>query len=469
MDTRFLPIPFFVENLSQQPTIGDVIDELDHLDQYISHERLLDHVYDRAYENMQTQILKRRSTAANIFGWLMHARSTLSAELISTALAIRPKEYRIDPSHVLDKSTILDVCAGFISLDETNDGLRFLHSTAQDYLSRQMTVDWDHTQCAIACARYLGFEQFQNGPCSQQFEFIRRRMEFPLFEYASKFIGDHVKGCAEQNSDLVDAVLHLLDHPANANAYLQVAEASYALESGFDWYPKCSTPLHVASHIGYAPAVTAFLQTRGNSLVTKENSVGQTPLHVAAKEGHATACKVLLKAGASSHHPDKKGFLPLTWAVWECHTEVVITFMQAEDIAGLLQTRTKANETLLHLAVRRGHTGIISILLKHGIDVHAQNSNGQSAIELAKLADDVPLLNILTSESSLAEAPVVGEDKRITTPSHAGSSFIPRYLSYIRSQISTFIQRKDAFEIDLDPSQYLSPSSLVSLDKEIFH
>ena len=451
-----MPIPFFVEYLSQQVTVGDVDEELDHLEKYISNERLLDHVYDRAYDNMQAQLLKRKITATKIFCWLMHARSTLSAELIRTALAVRANEYRVNPSHLLDRTTILDVCAGFITLDEASDGVRFVHSTAQDYLYHKMSIDWNEVQCAVTCVRYLGFEQFQNGACGEQLHFLRRRIESPLFDYAGKFLGKHVQNCAEEDSELIDAILSLLKRSGNMYAYLQVAEASYALEAGFDWYPMNSTPLHVASHIGYASAVAAFLQAHGISLLTSKNSLGQTPLHVAAKQGHARTCKVLLEKGASSQQKDRKGFLPLTWAVWECHPDVVNAFMEVEDVADLLRTCTKASETLLHLAVRRGHAGIASTLLKHGIDVHARDSEGRTAIELAKAADNVPLTNVL---SGLANATVAEESKHVSTPTHAGSSFIRQYLSYARSQVSKFIQPKDALEIDIDPGELIRAKS----------
>lgn len=404
---------------------------------------------------MQSQLLKRKSTAAKIFGWLMYARSTLSSELIRTALAIRAKEYRLDPSNVLDKATLLDVCAGFITLDETNDGVRFVHSTAQDYLYRKMTVDWNEMQCAVICASYLGFDQFRIGPCAQQMQFLRRRKDFPLLEYAGKFIGEHVKGCTEENPELTDAILHLIELSGNSHAYLQIAEASYALESGFDWYPKHSSPLHVASHIGYVPAVKAFLLARGASLVTSENAFGQTPLHIAAKQGHAATCRVLLKEGASSQQKDKKGFLALTWAVWECHAEVVDAFMEVEDRADLLATRTRAGETLLHLAVRKCHAGIASTLLKHGVDVHEQDSDGRTALELAKIADDTPLMNVLVSECSLAKTPVLEAKKQITKSAHGDSGFIPRYLSYVQAQVSKFIQRKDTLEINIDPGEHV--------------
>ena len=464
-DTRFLPIPFFVEYLSQQVTVGDILEELGHLEKYISSERLLDHVYDRAYENLQAQIPKRRDTAAKIFCWLMYARSTLNAKLIRTALAIRAEEYRMDPIHVLDKATLLDVCAGFITWDGTSDEVRFIHSTAQDYLHRKMTIDWNEMQCAVACARYLGFENFQDGPCWRQLHFLERRTEYPLFEYAGKFLREHVKRCAEEDPELIDAILHLLSHSKNANSYLQVAEASYALESGFDWYPQHSTPLHVASHIGYAPAVTSFMKAHGTSFVKFEDSLGQTPLHVAAKEGHATTCQVLLKEGASSQHKDRKGLLPLTWAVWEGHVEVVNAFMEVADVADLLRTRTRAEETLLHLAVRTGHATIASILVQHGVDMHARDSEGRTAFGLAKVADDVPLMNVLSSAGELAKAPVAEDSKHVVaTPVPAGSSLFPRYLSYVQAQVSKLIHRRNTLEINIDPGTQTRPASCQPID-----
>ena len=83
--------------------------------------------------------------------------------------------------------------------------------------------------------------------------------------------------------------------------------------------------------------------------------------------------------------------------------------MEVEDLADLLLTRTKADETLLHLAMRAGHASIASILLKHGIEVHARDKEGRTALKLAKVADDVPLMNVLVSEIDLAKAPVAEE------------------------------------------------------------
>ena len=219
----FLPIPFQLEHLSQQILLGGVKRELKRLEEHMSQDRMLDHIYDRALESLQRQVEPRKDTAMAILNWLMFAKTTMTSSGLSVGLAVQPDENQIDPIDLVEEEILTDVCAGFVSIDHRNGGVRFVHSTAQEYLLRKMPEGWNATACAVACARYLSYADFSSGPCADQITFLTRRVQNPFFEYAARYLSTHVQDCAEESQELVKAILRLLKLPKNMIAYLQVA------------------------------------------------------------------------------------------------------------------------------------------------------------------------------------------------------------------------------------------------------
>lgn len=404
MNHRFLPIPFQLEYLSQQTSIGGVLKELNHLEEHISRDRILDHIYDRNLEYMQRQLANRKATAMRILNWLMFAKTAMTAHQISIALAVEPGSYETNDIFLLEKEILVDVCSGFVTIDKSNSGVRFAHPTVQEYLLRKLPEAWSGTDCAVTCARYLSYATLSSGACMDQEGFLARRISLPFFDYAGRYLGAHIRGCAEECQELIDAILHLLKLPRNRYAYLQVAHCPNAFEvgvAGYDWFPKKSSPLHVAATVGYEPAVKAYLQANGNGLVSWENSLGQTPLHVAAKAGHASSCKTLLDNGALACHTDRYGYTPMAWAVWGGHHDAISLFAGLENIETILTTRTNSGETLLHLAAQRGHVGIALALLRLGTDVNAENAHHQTPLDIAKAENNIQLTNVFISAMEL--------------------------------------------------------------------
>ena len=403
MTRRFLPIPFQLEYLSQQMSIGGVLKELDRLEENISRDRLLDHIYDRNLANMQRQLANRKAMAMKILNWLMFAKTTMTAQQISIALAVEPGVYETDELFLLEREILVDVCNGFVTVDRSNSGVRFAHPTVQEYLSRKLPEAWSGIDCAATCARYLSYAIFSSGACLTQADFLTRRISLTFFDYAARFLSLHVQDCAEESPELVAAILHLLSLPQNMQAYLQVVHCPNAFEvgvAGYDWFPRGSSPLHVAATAGYEPAVKAYLQATGNRFVSRENSLGQTPLHVAAKAGHASSCQTLLDYGASAYHTDRYGYMPLAWAVWGGHHEVVSVFSKQPNIGTILDRRTNSGETLLHLAAQRGHVNIALMLLRLGADAHVENAHHQTPLDIAKAENNIPLSNVFISATS---------------------------------------------------------------------
>ena len=168
---------------------------------------------------------------------------------------------------------------------------------------------------------------------------------------------------------MVEAIETLLGRTTNACAYLQISAAPYVIvsESGYDWYPERSSTLHIAADIGNSRVIERFLKKKGDKLVSAMNSLGQTPLHIASKAGYTAICLLLIKNGASFLQHDNYGYTPLSWAIWNGHCDTASAFLELKEEGKLLQFRSKTGETLLHLAVQRGHVEVTSLLLQKSI------------------------------------------------------------------------------------------------------
>ncbi|KAI9658782.1 MAG: hypothetical protein M1821_002342 [Bathelium mastoideum] len=401
----FLPIPFQLEYLSQQLSVGAVFRELDHLEENISRDRILDHIYDRSLEGMERQLASRKATAMKILNWLMFAKTTMSAPQLSIALAVERESYETDEVFLLESEIMTDVCNGFVTIDEDSSCVRFAHPTVQEYLMRKLPGAWDAYDCALTCARYLSYTALASGACLDQETYLSRRLSLPFFDYAARYLTSHVKDCAEEHQELVDAILRLLHRRRNMDSFLQVVHCPNVFEvgvAGYDWYPKHSSPLHVAATIGYEPAAEAFLRANGSVLVSSESSLGQTPLHVAAKANHASCCKILLHHGADACHTDRYGYTPMAWAVWGGHFDAISVFAERDNIATILETKTNSGETLLHLAAQRENAGIALALLRMGSDPNAMNANRQTPLDVANAEDNTQLANVLISATALS-------------------------------------------------------------------
>ena len=125
-------------------------------------------------------------------------------------------------------------------------------------------------------------------------------------------------------------------------------------------------------------------------LINATNSHHHTPLDDAVLTGCIDVVAVLLEHGAT-------GSRAMASAAWMGHEDIADLLvhhgfpMTACAAAGLgrLPNRANVNErdgrqaTPLHHAARGNHTKVISFLLDHGADLHAQDKHGQKPIDYA--------------------------------------------------------------------------------------
>ncbi|KAL7304484.1 hypothetical protein TKK_0003276 [Trichogramma kaykai] len=110
--------------------------------------------------------------------------------------------------------------------------------------------------------------------------------------------------------------------------------------------------------------------------VDAQDASGNSPLHLALKRGNERLTELLLKRGANANLANANGTTPLHVIAKRRYDadQLAATFLASCDEAEepvLVDTRDKRGRTALHLALERGHAGVVRLLLESGAEANA--------------------------------------------------------------------------------------------------
>ena len=135
-----------------------------------------------------------------------------------------------------------------------------------------------------------------------------------------------------------------------------------------------SRPLHIAAQSGNVPMVQ-LLMGHGAE-ISAENHLGEQPIHLAAKSGLIEVLTILIEGGAVLDYSDSGGRQPLHCAAESSDQPSVIDFLVGMG-ADLNARRTNiSKERPLDIACRRGLLENIRILLELGAEVNGSCKYG---------------------------------------------------------------------------------------------
>ena len=160
-----------------------------------------------------------------------------------------------------------------------------------------------------------------------------------------------------------------------------------------------STALHWASYRNDVESADVLIRAGAN--VNAANDLGVTPLWPASLNGNVEMVKRLLSAGANPKATLLRGETLLMTAARAGHADVVQLLLSAGADPNARPTRGETTpclfdpsrtcsvqaggQTALMWAVAQKHAGVVAVLLKHGVDIHAK-----SDVYALKKAGDVP-------------------------------------------------------------------------------
>jgi ankyrin repeat protein len=148
--------------------------------------------------------------------------------------------------------------------------------------------------------------------------------------------------------------------------------ATFLLSKGADAHRRDTNgrvPLIVACWKGHLGVVRVLLQHMGELVLQATDDEGRTALHWAAIGGWEEMATLLLSNGAQADIRDDRGRIPLIVACRKGHVGVVRVLLQhtgAED----LEDTDKKGRTALYWAATEGHEEVVAILLENGAHVN---------------------------------------------------------------------------------------------------
>ncbi|RSM13890.1 hypothetical protein CDV31_005640 [Fusarium ambrosium] len=186
-------------------------------------------------------------------------------------------------------------------------------------------------------------------------------------------------------------------------------------------------PIRAAIYSGSMPLISVFLRADPSVLTLQYDRQGSALIAACRSRQRPEFIRFLLEAGADPNQdPDCAYLPPLGWAAgWYQKsypgTEVVDMLLDYgaetarsgalrwaargnyEDVVRRLLERGANHENdladhidlrgkqllALHEAASRGYTGVMKILLEHGVDVNCKSSNGKTALEEAEQIEEL--------------------------------------------------------------------------------
>lgn len=160
------------------------------------------------------------------------------------------------------------------------------------------------------------------------------------------------------------------------------------------------TPLHYAVNIPNMGIVRSLVEDLKVN-VNHQDSKGQSPIFLAHTTSHLEVARYLHTHGADLLLEDIEHNIPLLHVVQYGHFELV-TFLM--DTAGNVDHQNNRGDDALMISIRSGHYKIAKNLLANGCSLYNKNMNGETAMSLAKAANQTDLVERMEKQIEISEA-----------------------------------------------------------------
>ena len=374
-NVRFLIPRLHMDSLMSEPTRGDIKRALRNLPQGA---KGLDETYEQAMRRIEGQEKGYRELAKQVLSWVTYSRRALSTAEVQHALAVRADMTDMDEDFLPEIEILGSICAGLITVDEKSDVIRLVHYTTQEYFERASSFPNAHTDLAVACVTYLSFDTFETGFCPTGKEFDARLHLNPLYDYAARNWGYHVR---RASTDVQYSTPRFLESEAKIASSSQAMMANALFYDYSQDVPRKLTGLHLVAYFGLLQ-ITAVLLKKGYQS-NLQDSYGRTPLSWAAAEGHEAVVQALL--ARDDVDPDSKdgyGQTPLSWAAEGGHEAVVRALLARDDVDP--NSKGSDDQTPLSWAAEGGHEAVVQALLaRDDVDPNSKDSNGRTPLSRA--------------------------------------------------------------------------------------
>ncbi|KAK6340277.1 hypothetical protein TWF730_002041 [Orbilia blumenaviensis] len=388
----FLLVPLHMDTLAQLPTVGHLELVLKNLPRGLDAtynqamgriEKQGEHIATLAKLILSWATYAKRQLS---IGELQEAIAT------STAIEETPGGNELNRKFVPTIETIGSICAGLIVVDAESGIVRLAHYTIREYFegTGKSWIPDAESRMATACLTYLSFRTFDSGYCRTRLEYSERQRVNQLYQYAALNWASHMSPISRKSVNMTQA-LHFLNSIPSSEGCMQVIismkypwlgwkhiqQLDTKVPSGsfftkIRWTPGGGSPVgvHLAAFLGLRAVIEEFI-SQGVDLDAKDG-FGRTPLAWSAASGSILVSELLLDNGANINTWDYTFKKPFDIAAEGGYLEFVqlLVDRDAKFTVETTDSKTMASQalvhktTMLHEAVQMGYTEIFRMLLE---------------------------------------------------------------------------------------------------------
>ena len=349
----------------------------------------IDETYNDAMTRIKNQVPEYSKLAMSALSWISNTLWPLKWNELQYALAVRHGDKKMDEEALVDKTLLISVSAGLITLDAQSGTVRLAHFTVEEYFKREKQAWFPNADSQIAetCLIYLSFDIFKTGPCSSPDEVRTRLRQNCFLKYASQNWGHHTLRADEHIDE--DIAMHFLKNDQMVSCCIQ-AKPNFSSTFWRLWRVRGkpivkkvqSSGLHFAAELGLLSVFKKLLECHYD--VHSKDYMGRTPLKLAIIEGHVEIAKFLVdQDDVSAESRDEHGRTLLSWAALAGHAEIVKLLLARDDV--IADSRDIISCAPLSYAASAGHAEIVKLLLARD-DVIADSWNTSSRTPLSYAA-----------------------------------------------------------------------------------
>ncbi|KAK6508725.1 hypothetical protein TWF506_010803 [Arthrobotrys conoides] len=390
------------------------------------------HPIDETFNLMLESIDEcNRDIAEKTLSWLLVTKSPLQIQDLLVALAIEPGTFEIPEDQQLLQSTVLDICAGFIVVDESSGIVKLAHETVQEYLIRKPTNLTDAlVSLTRTCLNYLCFEKFTDlgfwkSLGQNENTQLERMKQIPFYFYTIRNWETQVAEC---NQDAIegDLIAFLNQNPAILS-YCYARKLSTTVDERIEdrrwpWFYCIGTdesPLHIAARVGHLGAIQYFL-SKGINIDIQHNGRHQ-PIWEALAHGRTEAVKLLIQNGSSPRTTWSDGRRLIHFASSRGDYNIVEYLLGLDDKMVNLQ-QVDGSSPLRECTVY-GHEDVVRLLLDAGADWSLLTEDGRTTGLIALEQGWTNIFSLLLKRGLSLEKPLSRRIWNSGTPLHIAAAY----------------------------------------------
>jgi ankyrin repeat protein len=357
--------------------------------------------YGEIYCNTMVRIQSRetRYLAIQVLSWVAWSKRPLTARELQHALVITEGSMSLNEDNITDAEDLVSSCEGLVTLNSKTNTVGLVHSTTREYLEtiRDTYFPSVENDVLFVCLELLSSPYFQKGACKTDAEFQERLRDYPLYDYASRYWGDHAGNTTGMEESLVAFLGDIPKVDAASQCQLTYRgrcqsvpfgvtgvhlAATYGLDTVVDSLLSSGCGADLRTSYGQSPLFfsvacgsqsTVAILLRHNAQVGAVDVFGRTALSFAAEFGQLEIAKNLSSQGARVDFKDGFGRSPLSDASEAGH-EAMARYLLENFPNVQIDEKENSGRTPLWRAASKGHWGVVKLLAAHGanIDTHLQ-------------------------------------------------------------------------------------------------